>query len=112
MAADAVRAQATLAFNRLLEVVRPAGLADGPLLAFPLGSDVADPATQEHWVDWTPFTYPVNMTRHPAAAVPIGLSQEGLPMSMQIVGRHFDDRLVLQAARAIEQAQPFPMLPR
>ena len=29
-----------------------------PLLAFPLGSDVADPATQSHWVDWTPFTYP------------------------------------------------------
>ena len=38
-----------------------------PLLAFPLGSDVADPTTQKHWVDWTPFTYPINMTRHPAA---------------------------------------------
>ena len=110
-AADAVRAQATLAFNRLLTsydlLVSPAV----PLLAFPLGSDVADPATQQHWVDWTPFTYPLNMTRHPAAAVPIGLSREGLPMSMQIVGRHFDDRLVLQAARAIERAQPFPTFP-
>ncbi len=112
MAADAVRAQATLAFNRLLGSYDLLVSPTVPLLAFPLGSDVADPATQEHWVDWTPFTYPVNMTRHPAAAVPIGLSQEGLPMSMQIVGRHFDDRLVLQAARAIEKAQPFPVLPR
>ena len=111
MAADAVRAQATLAFNRLLGSYDLLVSPTVPLLAFPLGSDVADPATQEHWVDWTPFTYPVNMTRHPAAAVPIGLSQEGLPMSMQIVGRHFDDRLVLQAARAIEKAKPFRCSP-
>jgi aspartyl-tRNA(Asn)/glutamyl-tRNA(Gln) amidotransferase subunit A len=109
--ADAVRAAATIAVNDLLSrydlLVSPAV----PLLAFPLGSDVADPATQQHWVDWTPFTYPINMTRHPAASVPIGLSREGLPMALQIVGRHFDERRVLRAARAIERAQPFPVLP-
>ena len=76
------------------------------MLAFPVGQDVADPATQEHWVDWTPFTYPINMSRHPAATVPVGLSDAGLPMAMQIVGRHFDDRLVLRAARAYEQVHP------
>jgi aspartyl-tRNA(Asn)/glutamyl-tRNA(Gln) amidotransferase subunit A len=112
MAADAVRAQVTLAFNRLLETYDLLVSPTVPLLAFPLGSDVADPATQQHWVDWTPFTYPLNMSRHPAAAAPVGLSRDGLPMSMQIVGRHFDDRLVLRAARAVEQAQPFPVLPR
>ena len=78
-------------------------------LAFPLGSDVADPATQTHWVDWTPFTYPINMTRHPAAAVPVGLSTEGLPMALQVVGAHFDERTVLRTARAVEKAQPFPI---
>jgi aspartyl-tRNA(Asn)/glutamyl-tRNA(Gln) amidotransferase subunit A len=112
MAADAVRAEVTLAFNRLLDTYDLLVSPTVPLLAFPLGSDVADPATQQHWVDWTPFTYPLNMSRHPAAAVPVGLCREGLPMSMQIVGRHFDDRLVLRAARAVEQAQPFPTLPR
>ena len=110
--ADSVRAAATLAFNELLTrydlLVSPAV----PVLAFPLGSDVADPATQTHWVDWTPFTYPINMTRHPAASVPVGLSREGLPMAMQIVGRHFDERTVLRAARAVETAQPFPVTPR
>ena len=109
--ADAVRAAATLAFNRVLNDHDVLVSPTVPLLAFPLGSDVADPATQSHWVDWTPFTYPLNMTRHPAAAVPIGLSREGLPMSMQIVARHFDDRLVLRVARAVEMAQPFPTLP-
>lgn len=112
MGAEAVRAQVTLAFNRLLETFDLLVSPTVPLLAFPLGSDVADPATQQHWVDWTPFTYPLNMSRHPAAAVPVGLSREGLPMSLQIVGRHFDDRRVLQAARAVELAQPFPVLPR
>ncbi|HET7899563.1 MAG TPA: amidase family protein, partial [Candidatus Nanopelagicales bacterium] len=109
--ADAVRARATLAFNDLLTRYDLLVSPTVPLLAFPLGSDVADPVTQRHWVDWTPFTYPVNMTRHPAAAVPVGLSREGLPMSMQIVGRHFDERRVLRAARAIEKAQPFPTWP-
>lgn len=111
VAADAVRGAATLAFNDLLTrhdlLVSP----QLPLLAFPLGSDVADPATQQHWIDWTPFTYPINLTRHPAATVPVGLSASGLPMAMQVVGRHFDDRLVLRAARAVEAAQPFPVWP-
>jgi aspartyl-tRNA(Asn)/glutamyl-tRNA(Gln) amidotransferase subunit A len=109
--ADAVRAQTTLAFNDLLTRYDLLVSPTVPLLAFPLGSDVADPATQSHWIDWTPFTYPVNLTRHPAASVPVGLSREGLPMAMQIVGRHFDDRRVLRAARAVERAQPFPVWP-
>jgi aspartyl-tRNA(Asn)/glutamyl-tRNA(Gln) amidotransferase subunit A len=108
--ADAVRAAATLAFNDLLTRYDLLVSPSVPLLAFPLGSDVADPATQQHWVDWTPFTYPINMTRHPAASVPVGLSRDGLPMAMQIVGRHFDERRVLRAARAVEMAQPFPVL--
>jgi aspartyl-tRNA(Asn)/glutamyl-tRNA(Gln) amidotransferase subunit A len=39
-----------------------------PMAAFPADSQVADPATQRHWIDWTPFTYPFNMTRQPAAS--------------------------------------------
>jgi aspartyl-tRNA(Asn)/glutamyl-tRNA(Gln) amidotransferase subunit A len=108
--ADAVRAQATLRLNALLTrhdiLISP----QLPLTAFPIGSDVADPATQSHWVDWTPFTYPINMTRHPAATVPIGVASDGLPMAVQLVGRHFQDRVVLRTARALEQVQPLPRL--
>ncbi len=109
--ADGVRARATLALNRLLDNFDVIVSPQLPLVAFPVGSDTADPATQSHWVDWTPFTYPINMTRHPAATVPIGLSAAGLPMALQIVGPHFEDRRVLRVARAIEMAQPFPQLP-
>ena len=103
--ADAVRGALTARFSALLSTYDLLVSPQVPVLAFPVGQDVADPATQEHWVDWTPFTYPVNMTRHPAATVPVGRSDTGLPMAMQIVGRHFDDRLVLRAARAYEQVR-------
>ncbi len=101
--ADAVRGALTAQFSALLTTYDLLVSPQVPVLAFPVGQDVADPAKQEHWVDWTPFTYPINLTRHPAATVPVGLSDSGLPMAMQIVGRHFDDRVVLRAARAYEQ---------
>jgi aspartyl-tRNA(Asn)/glutamyl-tRNA(Gln) amidotransferase subunit A len=109
--ADAVRAEVTLAFSRLLTEHDVLVSPQLPLLAFPLGSDVADPETQQHWIDWTPFTYPLNLSRHPAATVPVGLSASGLPMAMQVVGAHFDERTVLRVARAVEKAQPFPAWP-
>jgi len=104
--ADAVRGALTARFSALLSTYDLLVSPQLPVLAFPVGQDVADPGTQEHWIDWTPFTYPLNMTRHPAASVPVGLSDTGLPMAMQIVGQHFDDRLVLRAARAYEQVRP------
>jgi len=80
-----------------------------PTVALPVGTDVWDPATQDHWTQWTPFTYPHNLSRNPAASVPVGLTAEGLPMAMQIVGRHFEDRLVMRASASYEARQPFPV---
>ncbi|HYC48727.1 MAG TPA: amidase [Burkholderiales bacterium] len=50
---------------------------------------------------------PFNLTGHPAIAIPSGLSKGGLPLSAQIVGRHFDDRTVLRVANAYERASGF-----
>jgi len=58
------------------------------------------------WLDWTPFSYPFNLTQQPAASVPCGFSKDGLPVGLQIVGRMFDDAGVLGAARAYEKAHP------
>jgi len=108
-AAEAVRGELTVAISLLLSRFDVIVSPQLPVLAFPVGSDVSDPATQSHWIDWTPFTYPLNMSRHPAAAVPIGLSTTGLPMSMQIAGSHFADRTVLRVARAYESVEPLVM---
>jgi aspartyl-tRNA(Asn)/glutamyl-tRNA(Gln) amidotransferase subunit A len=108
LAADAARVRATEAmarFHRRYDLLLTPQL---PITAFAAGQDVATP-DQSYWIDWTPFTYPFNMTRQPAASVPAGLHSNGLPMAFQLVGRHYEDRLVLRAARAIERVQPWKM---
>ncbi len=56
---------------------------------------------------WMPFAYPFNITGQPAASVPCGWTDDGLPVGLQIVGRRFDDITVLRAAAAFEQALPW-----
>jgi aspartyl-tRNA(Asn)/glutamyl-tRNA(Gln) amidotransferase subunit A len=51
-----------------------------------------------------PFAGAFSLTRQPAISLPIGLSSEGLPVGIQIVGRHFEDERVLAAARAFESS--------
>lgn len=53
------------------------------------------------------YTYPFNVSGHPACNVPCGFDADGLPVGLQIVGRRHDDLLVLQLARAFERAHPW-----
>jgi len=53
------------------------------------------------------LTTPFNVTGGPALAQCIGFSSNGLPLSMQIVGRPFDDATVLRVAHAYEKATPW-----
>jgi aspartyl-tRNA(Asn)/glutamyl-tRNA(Gln) amidotransferase subunit A len=77
-----------------------------PVPALPVGQDLNDPATERHWIDWSPFSYPFNLTRQPAASIPCGLTRAGLPIGLQIVGPLYADHRVLRAARAFEITQP------
>lgn len=64
--------------------------------------------------DWSPFCAPFNLTGQPAASVPCGFDEGGLPIGLQIVGRWHDDATVLRAAAAFESIAPWsqhrPML--
>jgi len=53
------------------------------------------------------FTYPFNMSGHPAASVRAGMTDSGLPCGLQIVAERHRDDLVLQAAYAYEQVRPW-----
>lgn len=53
------------------------------------------------------FVVPFNHTYNPAASVPFGLSTGGLPISVQVVGRLYDDVGVLRMAAAVERARPW-----
>ncbi len=59
------------------------------------------------YIDWMRSCYYVSVTGHPAISVPCGFSPEGLPVGVQIVGRHRDELGVLQLAHAFEQATGF-----
>ena len=80
-----------------------------PLPAFAAGIEYPEGHGFTRWYDWTPFTYPFNLTQQPAASVPCGFTSDGLPAAIQIVGPLRTDALVLRAARAYETAHPFRM---
>ena len=76
-----------------------------PITAFEAGRlQPGDPDNKGKWVNWTPFTYAFNLTQQPAASVPCGIAKNGLPVGLQIVGRMFEDRKVLQISAAVEDA--------
>ena len=56
---------------------------------------------------WLAFTFPMNMTGQPAASIPAGFTRDGLPVGLQIVGRHLDDALVLRASACFEKVRPW-----
>jgi aspartyl-tRNA(Asn)/glutamyl-tRNA(Gln) amidotransferase subunit A len=80
-----------------------------PATAFTAGLDEPDGWRRSTLapLDWTPFTFPFNMTGQPAATVPCGFDGDGLPIGLQIVGRWRADATVLRAASAYESAQPW-----
>ena len=111
LAADIAR---TALGRRMGEFHRRYDLLLTPMMsvpALPVGQDLNDPAGEEHWVDWSPFSYPFNMTRQPAASVPCGLTSVGLPIGLQIVGPLYAEDRVLRAARAFETTQPVRLPP-
>ena len=108
---DAVQQRGALgiAMNRFHEKYDLLLTPSLPLPAFEAGREVADVMKEQRWTEWTPFSYPFNLTQQPAASVPCGLTAAGLPVGLQMVGPRYDDWRVLRAARAFEMAQPFPM---
>ncbi len=58
----------------------------------------------DSYIDWMKSCYYITCTGLPAISVPCGFTQDGLPVGVQIVGRHHDDFGVLQLAHAFEKA--------
>jgi Asp-tRNA(Asn)/Glu-tRNA(Gln) amidotransferase A subunit family amidase len=65
------------------------------------------PMTCEAMLGWTPFSYPFNLTQQAACAIPCGLTKDGLPIGLEIVGSMFGDALVLRAARRMNNCSYF-----
>jgi aspartyl-tRNA(Asn)/glutamyl-tRNA(Gln) amidotransferase subunit A len=53
------------------------------------------------------FTIPVNMAGIPGISIPCGFSEQGLPIGLQLLGRHFDEETIIRAAYTFEQNTEF-----
>jgi aspartyl-tRNA(Asn)/glutamyl-tRNA(Gln) amidotransferase subunit A len=80
-----------------------------PLTAFEAGEEVPVGSGMDRWTRWTPFSYPFNLSRHPAATIPCGFCSNGLPAGLQIVGPMNRDDKVLAASRAYEVVRPIAL---
>ena len=78
-----------------------------PVTAFDLGRDVPPELEGANIVSWIAYTYPANLCGLPAASVPCGFTQTGLPAGLQIVGRALGEVDILRAAAAFEAARPW-----
>jgi aspartyl-tRNA(Asn)/glutamyl-tRNA(Gln) amidotransferase subunit A len=80
-----------------------------PCAAFGLGEKTADPVSM--YLNDV-FTVPLNLAGLPGISVPAGLSGDGLPLGLQVIGKAFDEATVLKAGRAIEMAADFRAKPQ
>jgi aspartyl-tRNA(Asn)/glutamyl-tRNA(Gln) amidotransferase subunit A len=82
-----------------------------PVSAFETGRDAPAGHEASGPVGWSYFTYPFNLSGHPAASFPMGLDADGLPIGVQLVARVGEEALLFQALLALERAVPPPPLP-
>jgi len=80
-----------------------------PTAAFAIGENTSDPVTM--YLNDV-FTIPASMAGMPGMSIPVGLSSDGLPLGLQLIGKPFDEETMFRAAFALEQAAKFTAVPQ
>jgi amidase/aspartyl-tRNA(Asn)/glutamyl-tRNA(Gln) amidotransferase subunit A len=108
----------TEVFDALQDAFQTYDLLATPTLAVPpvanaapgegstVGPTEVDGEAVDPLIGWC-LTHPINFTGHPAVSVPAGLTDDGLPVGMQLVGRRFADEDVFAAAGTLERGRPW-----
>ena len=99
--AQAVRTLIRRDFEQAFEAVDVLVTPTMPTTVFRLGEKIGDPL-QMYLSDL--YTVSASLAGVPAISVPCGFSREGLPIGLQIVGRPFEEEMILRVARAYELA--------
>ena len=106
--AQKVRARIAEDFERAYEEVDVILTPATPGPAFAIGEKMDDPIAM--YLNDV-FTVPVNLSGLPGISVPAGLTEDGLPLGLQLIGRAFDEETLLRAAEVLERAADFSALP-
>lgn len=112
-AAQSIRRDMSVAWNLFFETYDFLVTPTVAVQPFEVGKALPDGPNGEPNRQWSPYTSTFNLTRHPAASVPCGISREGLPVGLHIVAGHYRDAAVLRAAAIYTEIHPieFPVLP-
>ena len=78
-----------------------------PCSAFNIGLNTPPKLIDRNIVSWVYYTYPFNLTGQPAASIPAGFTQAGLPVGIQLVSKINSEVDIFRAASAFEAAQPW-----
>jgi aspartyl-tRNA(Asn)/glutamyl-tRNA(Gln) amidotransferase subunit A len=101
-----------LIWNDFIEAYRKVDVLltpTAPTPAFAIGENTQDPVTM-YLNDI--FTIPASMAGMPGMSLPAGLSSDGLPLGIQLLGKPFDEETLFRAAYALEQAANFTAVPQ
>ena len=94
----------TNAFGKVDAILTPTA----PSAAFGIGEKMDDPVTM--YLNDV-FTVPASLAGVPAMSVPAGLNAQGLPLGLQVIGKHFDEETVFAVSAALERAAGFDAKP-
>jgi aspartyl-tRNA(Asn)/glutamyl-tRNA(Gln) amidotransferase subunit A len=106
--AQRVRALIKDDFRKAFETCDAIVTPTAPTPAFPLGEKVDDPLAM-YLNDI--YTVMANLAGIPGISIPCGLTREGLPVGLQLLGPHWSEPTLLKLSHAYEQAQPFTARP-
>jgi aspartyl-tRNA(Asn)/glutamyl-tRNA(Gln) amidotransferase subunit A len=95
-------------FRKAFETVDVILTPTAPSAAFAIGETDDDPVTM--WLNDV-FTVPTSLAGLPGLSLPTGLSSEGLPLGLQLIGRPFDEETVFKVAGVMEKAAGFKAMP-
>jgi amidase len=105
--ASAARGGAYAAMQTFLESHDVLALPTAQVVPFPVEQEWVeeiDGVAMEHYVAWLRTCSRITVTGHPAISIPAGLTADGLPVGLQLVGRHLEERRLLEVAAAFEAA--------
>jgi len=102
--ASQVRTLIVADFKKAFEACDVIACPTAPTPAFKIGEKIDDPLTM-YLSDI--FTISANLAGIPALSVPCGFSASGLPIGLQLMGKHFDEEMILRVGHHFEQATEF-----
>ena len=107
--AQKIRALIARDFDRAFEQVDAILTPTAPSAAFAIGEKMDDPVAM--YLNDV-FTVPVNLAGLPGLSLPAGLSADGLPLGLQVIGKAFDEETVLRVGGVLERAAGFVAKPK